>query len=69
MLLKMKAAARWLRRALPCVPRRRWQRPGVEEVEEDTVGGAAEVSSLTLVFLPAVETDRLAVSILLKQES
>ena len=56
------AAARWLRLALARAPRRRWRRLGVEEVEVDTVGGAAVVaiSSFTLVLPPTVEADRVA---------
>ena len=56
------AAARRLRRALARAPRRRWRRPGVEEVVGDADGGAAVVgiSSLTLVLPLEVDRDSVA---------
>ena len=53
-----------MRRALARAPRQRWRRTGVDEVEVDTVGGAAVVaiSSFTLVLPSAVETDRVGLS-------
>ena len=58
------AAARRLRRALAPAPRRRWRRPGAEEVEGegDADGGAAVVgiSSLTLVLPLEVDRDSVA---------